>query len=58
MKMLDYNNQELFRVINTEDVSHNKERRTLAEHNAELIKVFENLKAMKKLRFKLPRNEW
>ncbi|OLS33166.1 MAG: hypothetical protein HeimAB125_01180 [Candidatus Heimdallarchaeota archaeon AB_125] len=49
MKMLDYNNQELYGVINNEDESQNKERRTLAEYNAEHIKVFEHLKTMKKL---------
>ncbi len=49
MKMVDYNNQELIGVRNKEDASQNKERRTLAEYNAELVKVFEHLKAVKKL---------
>ena len=49
MKMVDYNNQALIRVIDKENASEDGERGELREYNTELIKVFENLKAMKKL---------
>ena len=49
MKMVDYTNQELLRVINKNDASEDKERRELREYNIELIKVYEHLKTIKKL---------
>ena len=49
MKMVDYNNQASIRVIDKENASEDGERVELREYNIELIKVFENLKAMKKL---------
>jgi len=49
MKMVDYNNQAFIRVIDKENASEDGERGELREYNKELIKVFENLKAMKKL---------
>ncbi|MCG3256405.1 MAG: hypothetical protein H7646_10075 [Candidatus Heimdallarchaeota archaeon] len=49
MKMVDYNNQALIRVIDKENASEDGERGELREYNAELIKVFEHLKTMKKL---------
>lgn len=49
MKMVDYNSQELLRVINKNDASEDKKRRELREYNTELTKVYEHLKTMKKL---------
>ena len=49
MKMVDYNNQGLLRVINKENASEESERGELKEYNAELIKVYEQLKVIKKL---------
>ena len=49
MKMVDYNNQALIRVIDKENASEDGERGELREYNIELIKVFEQLKTLKKL---------
>ena len=49
MKMVEFNNQELLRVIYKVNTSEESERREISEYNTELIKVYEQLKTLKKL---------
>ena len=49
MKMVEFTNQELLRVIYKVNTSEDEERRAIIEYNTELIKVYEHLKTMKKL---------